>query len=530
MSWEAVLTRDDRGWRAACERVACAGLVSACAGPAVSAETFANHSCPSGASEYCGYAQKVMSTFLSSYARTGSQIAEGETVARESSDRAFGGTAMTWEDACTTEMIVDYYSATGDPAYLPIVKAYRSFNALDDFGGGGFIHQSNRYNDDKLWWALAFIQAYERMPEHDDAYLRNAEAIFQNVCAQWNRDPGCSGGLTQAERGNYENTITNALFFETAIKLYFDDPVDDSGVGKVTKNGPACAGAVPWTAYARPPAFAAAGAPGSRGAGGMAHQFQNDYLGWALAEYEWFMMGPALGKPMTSASGLETFPLPDGIAPPPSCAPGANGTNRYWTYNSGPILGALLDLSTVSPEQLPDSADVILGLAWAIADEAMAYFSKGSSQPLTELEDKSCAGNNNCPAFKGLFMRYLGRLAKASAPSAFTTRAAGFLEWNANAIWAGRLVTAVPIRCRTELLVAYRCDTVEGITLPLDWNAHRGSLAGWNYQAAMTSAMDGLIAPIPMRPRHERRAPKREGASPKAAEPAPGAVRTTIGR
>jgi predicted alpha-1,6-mannanase (GH76 family) len=519
VSSEAVLTRGDRGWGAAFGIIACTVPLGACAGPAVSAETFANHSCPSGASEYCGYAQKVMSTFLASYARTGSQIAEGETVARESSDRAFGGTAMTWEDACTAEMIVDYYSATGDPAYLPIVKAYRSFNAIDDFGGGGFIHQSNRYNDDKLWWALAFIQAYERMPEHDAVYLRNAEAIFQNVCAQWNRAPGCGGGVVQAERGNYENTITNALLFQTAIKLYFDDPVDDTGVGTVTKNGPACAGAVPWTAYARPPAFpVAAGAPGG---GGMGHQFQNNYLGWALAEYEWFMMPPALGQPVTTPSGLQTFPLPDGIAPPPSCAAGANGTNRYWTYNSGPILGALLDLSTVSPEQLPDPAEVVLGRAWTIADDAMTYFSKGRTQPLTEREDKSCAGNNNCPAFKGLFMRYLGRLAKASAPSEFSTRAAGFLEWNADAIWAGRLLTAVPTNCRTELLVAYRCDTAEGISLPLDWNAHRGSLAGWNYQAAMTSALDGLIAPIPMRPRHERRTRGRVGPKPSSPESAP---------
>ena len=252
-----------------------------------------------------------MSTYLRSYATTGSQVANGETVMRElGDDTAFGGQGMTWHDACAVEMIVDYYSATGDATYLPIVKAYRSFDALDDFGGGGFSHRSNEFNDDKLWWALAFIHAFERMPDHDALYLRKAEAIFQDVCGQWNLDPGCGGGITQQDSGTYENTITNALFFQTAVKLYFDDPLDDAGVGTVTQTKAACALASPLTAYPGPPAR-----PADTGASGvLSHQFENDYLGWALAEYEWL-------KAMTDPSALKSGPLPDGIAPAPRARP-----------------------------------------------------------------------------------------------------------------------------------------------------------------------------------------------------------------
>ena len=140
----------------------------------------------------------------------------------------------------------------------------------------------------------------------------------------------------------------------------------------------------------------------------------------------------------------------------------------------------------------------MLELAWEIASEAMTYFSKDGAPALTEHDNPTCDGNTDCPEFKGLFVRYLGRLAHGSPPSLASARALGLLARNAEAIWANRLPATVPVSCSTQFLFFYGCAETSGVSLPLDWNAPPGALAGQNYEAAMTSGLDGLIAAIPM--------------------------------
>ncbi len=484
-----------------------------------------NYNCPDAAVVYCQRAQAALEGFLGSYNGPGTQIAHGETPQRLLSKGAFGGGAIsvdllsistqwaiTWVDACAAEMIVDYYAATGDPSFNSIVEAYKSFDALETLGGPfadplglGAVQIANTFNDDQLWWALAFVQAYEKLPSeagpHDPAYLANAERLFQNVCAQWNAAPGCGGGVPQQERGGFVNTITNALFFQLAIKLYLDDRLDANGLGTVTGNSPLCA-VVPTTTY-RGACDDAGSASAPNDAAAASCPLTNDYLGWALAEYEWFVQGPTPGSSLISPAALaDASPVVDSIqSPAQGCAPAA----VYWSYNTGPLIGALFDLSTLPADKLPDPPDMVLETAWRITNAAMTYYSESDAGPaLTERTDPTCNDNDNCPEFKGVFARYLSRLAYGSVPSPFTARAQELLRANADAVWTHRTASPLPVGCHTDV-GSFTCGEEAGTLLPLEWNG--GAVgSGANYEPAMTSALDALIGAIPL-PSHIFSAP-----------------------
>jgi predicted alpha-1,6-mannanase (GH76 family) len=454
-----------------------------------------NASCPASATAYCSEASQSLSGFLGG---TTGPIANGESPFREDFSGNFGGNGMTWHDANTVEMLVDYYVATGDTTYLPVVAAYKSFDAINDFGAdNSFPLGVNTYNDDRLWWALAFIRAYDEMPDHDPVYLQNAVSIFQSVCTQWNSVPGCGGGLPQQVGGaNPNNTVTNELFFATAAKLATRAPSAANVCGD---------GAIPWTSSPVSQPITPS-APGADGVGGMSYAFQNTYLGWALAEYEWFKKYylPAF---VAVGSPAGEFPLRDSLGAPPACTP----QGIQWTYNQGPILGALLELSTLSSDALMNGAEAdppstMASLAYTIASQAMSTIAKGGFSNggiLTELDDATptlqasstgCfigpTGDQNsgdCAEFKGIFMRYLGRLTYESWPTtatgdlSFRSDATTFITANANAIWQNRAG-----------------ETGSSAQLPVTWGYDTRSIAGnWNYQPAMTSGLDGLIAAIP---------------------------------
>ncbi len=152
------------------------------------------YACPDGSAVYCLRAQEALGSFLGSYTEVpGTQVATGETVQRLFSRGPFGGGgvdieglnilsdwAITWDDACAVEMIVDYYAATGDPTFNRIVEAYKSFEPIY-FLGSSLVNPNdnplgitgfpryNSFNDDLLWWALAFVHAYENVPAPADS-------------------------------------------------------------------------------------------------------------------------------------------------------------------------------------------------------------------------------------------------------------------------------------------------------------------------------------------------------------------------
>jgi hypothetical protein len=446
--------------------------------------------------------RQALGTFMASttkigiVGRSGEQLFGGENLGRTQA----GDQGAVWHDANTVEMLADYQLATGDSSFQSVIETYANgnYNPLDPYGlygcgnsGGinlGTCNQPNAFNDDDLWWGLAFMRAHELETKLGNTavagtYWTGAVDVFQHVCAQWDAVPGCGGGVPQTAMDGtaptYRNAITNELLFQLAMKLYLLDPTGTN----------VCTGQVPWTNDPSAPSHYPASGPG-----GLVNQFPNDYLGWALAEYEWF-------KQYWWSAAPATTPMADGLDS--SC----NLTGTQLTYNQGPILGALLDLSTVPSSALTshveyDSSATILTHGFDVASAAMSTFvqtvnnASGTTFILTEegsptsgqLSDvnNTCAwGNGDCPQFKGVFMRYLGRFVNGAQPQwgqyanygyQFTAATTTFLTSNANAIWA---------------------HSANGTLLPELWNYPAVSgYDSWDAQTSSTSALDAMIATI----------------------------------
>jgi hypothetical protein len=72
------------------------------------------------------------------------------------------------------------------------------------------------FYDDDLWWALAWINAYDVTKEA--SYLTLAEGIFKAVATTWGTT--CSnGGIYWSWEKTYVNAIANELFMSTAAHL-----------------------------------------------------------------------------------------------------------------------------------------------------------------------------------------------------------------------------------------------------------------------------------------------------------------------
>jgi predicted alpha-1,6-mannanase (GH76 family) len=144
----------------------------------------------------------------------------------------------------------------------------------------------NKYNDDDLWWALAWIRAYD--VTHYTPYLTLAEGIFSIVSAGWNTT--CySGGVYWNLDRTYINAITNELFFSTAAHL-----------------ANRCSGS------------------------------SDVYLDWATRSLAWFLRTGMLNVNGTINDGL------DGA----TCM---NNNGEVWSYNQGVIVGGLVQLNYVEP-------------------------------------------------------------------------------------------------------------------------------------------------------------------------------------
>lgn len=72
------------------------------------------------------------------------------------------------------------------------------------------------YYDDDMWWALAWLNAYD--VTGDPWYLSLAEGIFSAITKVWPTHCG-NGGIYWAVHSGYVNAISNELFFSTAASL-----------------------------------------------------------------------------------------------------------------------------------------------------------------------------------------------------------------------------------------------------------------------------------------------------------------------
>src|SRR5262249_52656254 len=115
------------------------------------------------------------------------------------------------------------------------------------------------------------------------------------------------------------------------------------------------------------------------------------YVDWATREWAWFNASGVI-----NAQNLVNDGLTD------SCQ---NNNGTTWTYNQGVIIGGLVELSKITNDPS------LLSRAQAIADAAMTKLVDDRGI-LHEPCEPNCGDDG--PQFKGVFMRHLGELARAT--------------------------------------------------------------------------------------------------------------------
>ncbi|RMZ70725.1 glycosyl hydrolase [Pyrenophora seminiperda CCB06] len=153
------------------------------------------------------------------------------------------------------------------------------------------------YYDDDLWWALAWITAYD--VTFHTPYLTLAEDIFLAVARTWGT-PCFGGGIYWSHSKTYVNAIANSLFFSTAAHL---------------------ANRVPF-------------------------QRQASYRSWAERSLDWFLRTGMLNDKGTINDGLTG-----------DCR---NNGGTTWSYNQGVILGGLVQLQRAAAPSSPGKQYVAL--------------------------------------------------------------------------------------------------------------------------------------------------------------------------
>lgn len=162
------------------------------------------------------------------------------------------------------------------------------------------------YYDDDLWWALAWINAYD--VTFNPPYLTLAEDIFLAVARTWGTY--CfGGGIYWSHERNYVNAIANELFFSTAAHL----------------------------------------------ANRVEFRKQIVYREWAEKSLDWFLQSGMLNDQGTINDGLT-----------PECR---NNGQTTWSYNQGVILGGLVELQRASPSPKNQYIALASHIANAALDE-----------------------------------------------------------------------------------------------------------------------------------------------------------------
>jgi predicted alpha-1,6-mannanase (GH76 family) len=180
-----------------------------------------------------------------------------------------------WNAANAITTLADYADAIHSKQFDPVFA--NTFRAAQrkypDF--------INKYYDDEGWWALAWIDVYDRT--HGRRYLSMAQSIFRDMSGGWSET--CGGGIWWSKDRKYKNAIANELFLSVAAHL----------------------------------AQRASNA-----------QERERYVAWARRDWQWF-----LASGMINADHL----VNDGLTG--ACR---NNNETTWTYNQGVILGGLAEL------------------------------------------------------------------------------------------------------------------------------------------------------------------------------------------
>ncbi|KAH4986128.1 mannan endo-1,6-alpha-mannosidase [Parastagonospora nodorum] len=190
-------------------------------------------------------------------------------------------------------------SATNTIGLLTGDSKYDEGSMLKDFKPDPYDWLDGFYDDD-LWWALAWINAYDVTSR--SVYLTLAKDIFDIVAKGWGTNCS-SGGIYWNDSKQYVNAIANELFFSTAAHL---------------------ANRAQDTEY---------------------------YTDWAKKSLDWFVASGMINENNTVNDGLDAA----------TCK---NNNGTVWSYNQGVILGGLVELNHASPNStLLPLASTIAGAA-----------------------------------------------------------------------------------------------------------------------------------------------------------------------
>ena len=118
-----------------------------------------------------------------------------------------------WIKANAQQTIFDYFT-------LFFKETPYSKDSLEEFLAPlrdyNYEKESNAYNDDRIWLALASLRAFDLSKEQ--VFLKHAQHVHNHVKYQWTNV--CGGGVPWKTDDNYKNTITNGLFFQLSAALY----------------------------------------------------------------------------------------------------------------------------------------------------------------------------------------------------------------------------------------------------------------------------------------------------------------------
>lgn len=120
-----------------------------------------------------------------------------------------------WLSGNAMTTLIDYMIRTGRRDYVGIVQDIKARFPV------GYPPLGDTYYDDRAWWALAWVRAYDLTG--DASYLTLAESIAADIRNQWDTTV-CGGGIRWRGRGEPDEfdklTITNTLYLKLAASLY----------------------------------------------------------------------------------------------------------------------------------------------------------------------------------------------------------------------------------------------------------------------------------------------------------------------
>ncbi|WP_153804610.1 glycoside hydrolase family 76 protein [Nocardia sp. SYP-A9097] len=281
----------------------------------------------------------------------------------------------TWQSANALTTLIDYLRDSGDRQYLSYIEETYRHGEVARTG----LPRTTGYNDDELWWALAWIKAFDLTGEA--RYLTAARTIVDGLADQ--KAAFCGGGLAWARVGvdpqlrpwTQVNAITNALYISATALL--GTRVDASD--------------------------------------------QPSYRARATATWDWFSTGA--GRALLDSSGAvndhldqygDTCVLVD--------------ANTRWTYGQGEMIAGLVALYRITGNsELLTSADRI---AAAATRDGSPFLQDGV---LNEPSATTCPGPSchDAETYKGVFVRGYRELRETGRSHAATT---DFLMRQANSL------------------------------------------------------------------------------------------------